>query len=286
MAPTSPRTIADELRRTLDALTPAERKLARVLLSNYPVAGLETVAQFAGRAEVSGPTVLRLISKLGFTSYPEFQQALRDELKARLESPVLAPKPAAADSSDPITRLGEAIGENIRNTLADLPRDTFDAVVALLGDGRRAVHLLGGRFGFALAVSFHARLHMLRKNVNLVSPQTSTWPETILDLGNKDVLVVFDVRRYQSNVQDFAERVAARGTQIVLFTDQWLSPIANVATHTLIMKVGMPTRWDTMVPTLTVLECLLTAITDRYWDEAKSRLEQLELMRQPGSGNV
>jgi DNA-binding MurR/RpiR family transcriptional regulator len=52
------------------------------------------------------------------------------------------------------------------------------------------------------------------------------------------------------------------------------------------MKVGMPTRWDTMVPTLTVLECLLTAITDRYWDEAKSRLEQLELMRQPGSGNV
>jgi DNA-binding MurR/RpiR family transcriptional regulator len=282
MSLASPRTIADELRRTLDGLTPAERKLARVLLSDYPVAGLETVAQFAARAEVSGPTVLRLISKLGYASYPEFQQALRDELKARLESPVLAPKPDAVRDSDPVALLGEAICENIRNTLADLPRDTFDAVVALLGDNRRTVHLLGGRFGYAVALSFHTRLHMLRKNVQVVSPQAATWPETILDLGNKDVLVVFDVRRYQSNVQDFAERAAARGAQIVLFTDQWLSPIANVATHTLIMKVATPTRWDTMAPTLTVLECLLTAITERGWDDAKLRLEQLELMRGRG----
>jgi DNA-binding MurR/RpiR family transcriptional regulator len=280
----SPRSIADELRRTLDSLTTAERKLARVLLSNYPVAGLETVAQFAGRAEVSGPTVLRLISKLGYTSYLDFQQALRDELKERLQSPMLTPKQTLADSTDPLTRMGEVITENIRYTLGDLPRDTFDAVVTLLADPRRSVYLLGGRFGYSLAVSLHARLHMLRKNVFLVSAQTSTWPETILDLGNRDVLVVFDARRYQANVQDFAEQAAARGTQIVLFTDQWLSPIANVATHTLIMKVNMPTRWDTAVPTLTVLECLIAVITDLHWDNARSRLEQLELMRQPASG--
>src|SRR5689334_10185999 len=85
--------IAETIRQGLGRLTPTERKPALVLLANYPVPGLEPVAQFAKRAGVSGPTVLRLVAKLGFSSYPLFQQALRDELELRLQPP-LAKMPA------------------------------------------------------------------------------------------------------------------------------------------------------------------------------------------------
>src|SRR5215475_10493147 len=80
--------IAESIRQGLSALTPTERKPALALLANYPVPGLETVAQFAKRAGVSGPTILRLVAKLGFSSYPLFQQALRDELELRLQPPL------------------------------------------------------------------------------------------------------------------------------------------------------------------------------------------------------
>ena len=82
------RSIAEEIKQNLDRLTTTERKPARYLLANYPLAGLETVARFARRAGVSGPSVLRLIGKLGFSGYGEFQRTLREELEARLQSPL------------------------------------------------------------------------------------------------------------------------------------------------------------------------------------------------------
>ena len=63
--------IAEEINRNLDSLTRTERQCARVLLANYPFIGLEKVASFAERAEVSGPTILRLVGKLGFSGYDE-----------------------------------------------------------------------------------------------------------------------------------------------------------------------------------------------------------------------
>src|ERR1700716_4757264 len=80
--------VGELVRNRLDSLSPAERKLARVLLASYPIAGLESVARFAERARVSPPTVTRFITKLGFRGYPEFQETLRTEVQARLSSPI------------------------------------------------------------------------------------------------------------------------------------------------------------------------------------------------------
>src|SRR5260221_11226560 len=80
--------VGERLRNRVTSLSPAERKLARVLLATYPTAGLESVARFAERAAVSPPTVTRFVGKLGFRGYPEFQRVLRDEVQARLTSPL------------------------------------------------------------------------------------------------------------------------------------------------------------------------------------------------------
>ena len=68
----APPPVAARIRRRLGGLTPTERRPALALLANYPVAGLETVAQFAARAKVSGPTILRLIAKLRIRQLPRF----------------------------------------------------------------------------------------------------------------------------------------------------------------------------------------------------------------------
>src|SRR5205814_2263526 len=75
--------IGELVRQRQADLSPAERKLARVLLASYPIAGLESVARFAERAGVSAPTVTRFITKLGFHGYPEVQEQLRQEVLAR-----------------------------------------------------------------------------------------------------------------------------------------------------------------------------------------------------------
>ncbi|MFF9287593.1 MurR/RpiR family transcriptional regulator [Streptomyces griseosporeus] len=81
-----PSPIADDIRRELGVLAPAERMVAGILLAPYPSAGFETVATIAERAGVSAPTVLRFVTRLGYTGFPDFQAALRKELDERSAS--------------------------------------------------------------------------------------------------------------------------------------------------------------------------------------------------------
>ena len=278
-------TIAEAIRHHYDELTATERKTAQTLLGNYPFAGLETVAKFAERAGVSGPTILRLVSKLGYSAYAEFQQELRDELQAQIQSP-LTKRPdsgagAAAREPDFPEIFGEAVIDNIRQTLDTLQPGEFDAVVELLADEKRPLFLLGGRFTGSVAGYFYQHLHTLRPSAHLISGHESNWRNHLLDIGRRHVLLVFDIRRYQDDVIRFAEAAARRGATVVLFTDQWLSPISSVAKHLLTARVTVPSSWDSMVATLLVVEALIARTSEKMWPTVKSRVEELDLMLNP-----
>ena len=88
--------VAEAIRDRLAALTASERRAARALLANYPMLGLETVAEFSARSGVSSPTVLRFTTRLGFANYAEFQRRLREEVEAQLKSPLAKALPSEA----------------------------------------------------------------------------------------------------------------------------------------------------------------------------------------------
>src|SRR3546814_19075114 len=92
-------TIAEQIRKRIHEFTTTERKAAHVLLANYPLVGLEPVAEFAASSGVSAPTILRFVARLGIGGYPEFQRLLRAELEAPLTPPLtkarVPPTPAA-----------------------------------------------------------------------------------------------------------------------------------------------------------------------------------------------
>ena len=57
--------IEARLRDGFDAMTRAERQLASHILRNFPVAALGSITALARTAEVSTPTVVRLVQKIG-----------------------------------------------------------------------------------------------------------------------------------------------------------------------------------------------------------------------------
>src|SRR3982074_2705897 len=139
--------VAELVRQRQAELSPAERKLARVLLATYPTAGLESVARFAERAAVSPPTVTRFVGKLGFRGYPEFQRVLRDELQARLSSRLARfPEARAGRRADSLLAdVLEVSRANLQTTQELLSQHDFEEVVELLAAPRRRVLGLGGR---------------------------------------------------------------------------------------------------------------------------------------------
>jgi DNA-binding MurR/RpiR family transcriptional regulator len=269
--------IAERIRRDLGAFTPNERRAAHRLLADYPVAGLETVARFGEAAGVSAPTVLRMIAKLGFQSYGAFQEALRAELAARRETPLM--KGAAFAAGDPLGRFAAASVANIQATAANLPREEFAATVRLLSDTRRSIYVLGGRFTDAVADYFAAHLRVLRPGVRHLTGQESHWRDQLLDIGRRDVVLIFDIRRYSGDLAGLAERAAARGATVVLFTDQWLSPISKLARHVLPAHVAVPSVWDSAAGPLVLVEAILSAVTAALGRVARDRLTDIESLR-------
>ena len=73
-----------------------------------------------------------------------------------------------------------------------------------------------------------------------------------------------------------AELARARGVEIVLFTDQWVSPIAKNARHVFRSRIEAPSAWDSSVITLFVVEAMIDAVQNASWDETRERIKTLE----------
>jgi DNA-binding MurR/RpiR family transcriptional regulator len=273
--------VGEVVRHRLDSLSPAERRLARVLLASYPIAGLESVARFAERAGVSPPTVTRFITKLGFRGYPEFQESLRLEVQSRLSSPVARYRDEPKKDSAMEHALDAAV-QNLRATLELLSDRDVKEAVSLLADVRRRVMILGGRVSSPLARYLAGQLHLLRPGIDLVDVERGAPAQQLIDMRKTDILVVFDYRRYQSDTIECARVAASRGCDVILFTDPWLSPASAFARQVIVSSAETVGPFDSLVGAVAVLEAVVAAVLAELGPRAHARMQNLERLRAGG----
>jgi DNA-binding MurR/RpiR family transcriptional regulator len=275
--------IAERIADRIDAMPAGERRAAQTLVANYPLAGLNTVADFSAQAGVSSPTILRFVARLGFQNYAEFQAALRGELAEQLQSPLnrtILPAPAAAADEPPTLA---ATIDNIRETFRHFTPRQSAALVRALVNPRGKVFLIGGRFTDPVARYMAAHLAIIRPGVFHLAGQESNWRDRLIDMGRSDVLLIFDIRRYQDSLLALARRAHERGVTIVLFTDQWLSPIARFSRHVVAGRTAVPSAWDSSASLFVVAEVLIGEATRLLESESASRIRQMEELRFDGA---
>ena len=275
-----PVSVRQRIATTAAKLTASERKLAAAILSDYPYAGLETIQDLAGRAEVSAPSISRFVAKIGLSGYPDFQRRLIAELKEGTRSPVEVH--GAGRSVD-----GGYLGDFIARATAQMAvsneaitENQFQRICDLLGDPKHDVYMLGGRVTDTIAryLSFHLR--QARGGVFNLPGDTETWPEYLLRMRPGDVLFLIDFRRYQASLESLARTASAeRGARVVLMTDTWLSPIARHAAEVMPVGIASGTLWDTYTPALAVAEAVATRIAEASWDQTKARIEAWDSVR-------
>lgn len=274
------KTISDRIHDTMDNLTRAERQLALSVLENYPASGLGPLTALAKDAAVSVPTVARMVQKLGFGGYPEFQAGLREELSAQIKTPIAKHDTwaEAAPSEHILNKFAQAVMDNMRLTLGQIAPDDFDRACGLMADENRHLYIVGGRITHTLAEYMFLHMQVIRRHLTLVQSTANTWPHYLLNAKEGDVFVIFDVRRYENNTLKLAEMAHARGALIILMTDQWRSPIHQMAEVCFCNRIGAPSAWDSMATAMLLLETMISAVQTLNWGETKERLEELEGM--------
>ena len=275
-----PPTVRDLIRAHYSALTQSERKFAQALLDSYPAAGLASITIVAANADVSTPTIARMVQKLGFKGYPQFHQALLRELEAKVSGPTQrrANWASEAPATHSLNRFAQAVTQNIEQTFANIDSARFDAAARLLADTDGRLYLVGGRITRALADYAFTHFQAVRGRVTHMTSSSATWPHYVLDMAKGDTLLMFDIRRYETSLMRLAEIATARGVRVVLITDQWMSPISDLATHTFNCWVEIPSAWDSNISTMMLLEALIAAVQEERWPATRERYEELDAL--------
>ncbi|OJF95652.1 MurR/RpiR family transcriptional regulator [Pararhizobium antarcticum] len=273
-------TVSDVISARFTTLTRAEKQLAEMLLDNYPVSGLGSITTVAENARVSTPTVARMVQKLGFRGFPDFQSHLHQELEATISNPISKHDRWAANAPGThiLNRFADAIMNNMRNTLAQIETQEFDGAATLIADRKRNIYIVGGRITRALADYFFTHLQVIRSGVTQIASNSSSWPHYVLDMKQGDVLIIFDIRRYELEMETLAKIAKDRGVEIILFTDQWSSPVAKSARRIFRIQIEAPSAWDSSVVTLFAVEALIEAVQSSIWEETRDRMKTLEAL--------
>ncbi len=259
--------IADRVREQWQHLTKSDRMVARRLLADYPIAGLKTLAELAARAGVSAPTVIRCVKKLGFKSYPDFQNALHDEVQSSFERVIDVVADDEMDEPNLDMDIEAVLTHGVHRTVDFAQQAEINHLVELVTRTKSSVLCLGGRVSQAIAMVFQAHLLRLRRNVELVSTNPIERAERLMDVGKNDVVVIFDFAPYEPQSKSFAELAIERKASVICFTDFDQSPVAKNAQ----VVVCAEDRGIGGMPSLTAALCAAEIVLDQAGKTVGSR---------------
>ncbi len=117
---------------------------------------------------------------------------------------------------------------------------------------------------------------MLRADVQLLDGPDPRLARRLVDLKRGDALVAIDFRRYERWVVSTVDRAADVGARVIAVTDSALSPLADRADATLVVRAEGSGPFDSHTGTIAVLNLLVAAVAARLRRTATDRLDRIE----------
>ena len=266
--------VASLIEQHQQRFTPAERRVAAVVLDQPQLVAFGTVAELAKTASTSGASVIRLSTKLGFDGFSSLQDSVQRDLGRQL-------RPATArirqpESGDPLGRALQVELDNTQATLDGVVRDRFDLAVQALANPTTRVYLLSGDASRGIATQTVSDLSMLRSGVTQVTGTEVQIYRTLAEMRPGDTVVALDLARYDAWLIGAAEAASKRRATVVALTDSALSPLARVADLHFAVRAKGTGPFDSYVGALALLNALVAGVADRLRASATESLDRIE----------
>jgi RpiR family carbohydrate utilization transcriptional regulator len=208
-------------------LSPANQRIAEVVLARPQDAVRSSISALARASEVSEPTVLRFCRLLGATSFPEFKLALMRELANPGAASRRRPRVGVDDSIAVATdKVFEATIETLRRVRGSLPVATLQHAATAIVKARW-VHVYG--FGASATVAADAQHKLFRLAAMTVAHSDAHMQAMAAStLGPEDVvLAISNTGRTRELLETVA--VAARNGTTIVAISRPGSPLAAMA---------------------------------------------------------
>lgn len=266
--------VVDRIMEHAERLTATERKIAAVLADEPQIIAFGTVAQVAQRAGTSGPSVVRLATKLGYDGFVGLQADVQAELALRLGPARDRIRQHMPD--DLIGRIQAGEMDNVSSTFHNLSRDAVERAAEVLADLDRRVWIYPGELTTPIGTVLATLVGQLRPGVTLLAGSELAIGRSIADLSASDVIVAIDIHRYERSLVSAVGWAAARGAYVLAITDGPLSPLAGPARETFFFSARGVGPFDSMVGGVALANVIVGALAARIQESATPRLDAIE----------
>lgn len=254
-----------------------QKKLVSYITDNYDKATFFTAAKLGETVGVSESTVVRFAIHLGYKGYPEFQKALEELVRNKLNSiqrmEVTYGRVPQSEILDTVLR---ADIEKIKLTMENIDHNAFELAVETILEAK-SIYIVGIRSCAPLASFLGFYFNLLFDNVHLMHTNSSSELfEQMIHISKDDVIIGISFPRYSMRTLKALEFANNRNAKVITLTDSIHSPMNLYSSCNLIARSDMASIVDSLVAPLSVINALVVALCMRKQREVTATLEDLE----------
>ena len=261
------------IQECFDRLSPAEQKLARLILQRKDDILTYSATEMAELADVSKATAARLFRSLGYADFNEVREQSREE-RNRTEPY----RYSLGDRKEP--HLGKSIGahldleiSNLTRTFVELSSERLHQAAGLLKDAPR-VWFLG--FGPEEGIARLGRLLVsrLRHDVMQIGLHQASWAEDLAMMGPRDALVLVTLKPRPRLLRPILDYARTTRVNIIVLTDQmsglWARKFASAILPCHVASHGLGPSYTAMA---SAVQLLAMSLAERLGERAAQRLD-------------
>ncbi len=269
--------LTSRLNERYSRMSKGQKLLAAYITDHYDQAVFLTAAKLGEVVGVSESTVVRFAAQLGYKGYPQFQKALEEMVRTKLDS---VQRVEVAFGRISRSRVLESVlkadMEKIKGTLEKIDQNAFDLAVDTILTARR-IYVIGIRSCAPLASFLAFYLNYLSDQVILLHTNSSSELfEQMLRIGKEDVIIGISFPRYSLRTLKALEFANNRSAKVITLTDSVHSPMNLYSSCNLIAESDMVSLVDSLVAPLSVINALIVALCMRRQDDVADTLTSLE----------
>lgn len=254
-----------------------QKKLADFIRNEYDKAAFMTAARMGEEVGVSESTVVRFAMALGYEGYPEFQKALGEVVRNRLNSiQRMEVTYGRIGQGEILTSVLHSDIEKIKMTISAIDHTAFEMAVDTLINAKR-IYVIGIRSCAPLASFLGFYLNLICDNVTIINANGSSEIfEQLIRINEDDAIIGISFPRYSMRTLKALEFASNRNAKVITLTDSIHSPINLYSSCNLIARSDMASIVDSLVAPLSVVNALVVAMCMKNQKEVIGTLETLE----------
>ncbi|MDD6305166.1 MAG: MurR/RpiR family transcriptional regulator [Lachnospiraceae bacterium] len=259
------------------SLSKGQKILATYITDNYDKAVFLTAAKMGQVVGVSESTVVRFATHLGYKGYPEFQKALEEMVRNKLNSiQRMEVTYGRISQSHILETVLQSDQEKIKDTLEHIDEHAFELAVDTIIKAKH-IYIVGIRSCAPLAAFMAFYFNLMFENVTLLQTNNSSELfEQMVRISKDDVIIGISFPRYSMRTLKAMEFANNRNAKVITLTDSVHSPMTLYSSCNLIARSDMASIVDSLVAPLSVINALIVALCMKKQGEVAKTLETLE----------